>query len=82
MTDTVIRVANRSKLHRLGAREKGYKTFREALMDLAAADFELTVFSFQLTVPTINRQPSTTWELGKTETRRLPLPSEGRGCGG
>jgi len=55
MSEVAIRVENRSKLYRLGAREKGYKTFREAVADLAAADFELTVSSFQLTVPT---QPS------------------------
>jgi len=45
MSDIAIRVENLSKLYGLGAREKGYKTFREALTDLAAADFELTVSS-------------------------------------
>ena len=35
--DTVIRVESISKLYRVGAREEGYKTFREAVTDIALA---------------------------------------------
>ena len=33
MSDTVIKVENLSKRYRIGAREQGYKTFREAIID-------------------------------------------------
>lgn len=33
MTDTVISVENLSKRYRIGAKEEGYKTFREAIID-------------------------------------------------
>jgi lipopolysaccharide transport system ATP-binding protein len=39
MDDVVIRVENLSKRYRIGAREKANKTFREVLMDMAAAPF-------------------------------------------
>ncbi len=33
MSDTIIKVENLSKRYRIGAREQGYKTFREAIID-------------------------------------------------
>jgi len=39
MDDVVIRVENLSKRYRIGAREKADRTFREVLMDMAAAPF-------------------------------------------
>ncbi len=39
MDDVVIRVENLSKRYRIGAREKANKTFRETMMDMAAAPF-------------------------------------------
>jgi len=33
MSDTIIQVSNLSKRYRIGAREQGYKTFREAIID-------------------------------------------------
>ncbi|MCK4268543.1 MAG: ABC transporter ATP-binding protein, partial [Actinomycetia bacterium] len=37
MTDTAIKIENLSKRYRLGVREQGYKTFREALTSTIAA---------------------------------------------
>ncbi|NQU26359.1 MAG: ABC transporter ATP-binding protein [Candidatus Nealsonbacteria bacterium] len=39
MTQPTIRVENLAKQYQIGAQEKGYGTFREAIMDLAAAPF-------------------------------------------
>jgi len=33
MTDIIIKVENLSKRYRIGTRERGYKTFREAIID-------------------------------------------------
>ena len=33
MSETIIRVNNLSKRYRIGAREQGYKTLREALIE-------------------------------------------------
>ena len=33
MSDTIIKVENLSKRYRIGAKEEGYKTFREAIID-------------------------------------------------
>jgi len=41
MPDTVIKVENLSKQYRIGARQQGYKTFREAIVDTAKAPFRL-----------------------------------------
>ena len=40
MSDTVIKVENLSKQYRIGAREAGYRTFRETLVDAAKAPFQ------------------------------------------
>ena len=40
MNDTVIKVENLSKQYRIGAREAGYRTFRETLVDPAKAPFQ------------------------------------------
>ncbi|MBE9571491.1 MAG: ABC transporter ATP-binding protein [Proteobacteria bacterium] len=37
MSNTIIKVENLSKLYRIGTREQGYKTFREAIVDGLAA---------------------------------------------
>jgi lipopolysaccharide transport system ATP-binding protein len=39
MSDIVIKVENLSKRYRIGARETGYSTFRETIMDAAKAPF-------------------------------------------
>ena len=40
MSDTIIKVENLSKCYRIGAREQGYKTFREAIIDGFKAPFK------------------------------------------
>ncbi|MBN1106645.1 MAG: ABC transporter ATP-binding protein [Deltaproteobacteria bacterium] len=40
MPDTVIQVENLSKLYRIGAREAGYRTFRETLVDAVKAPLQ------------------------------------------
>jgi len=37
MSDTIIKVENLSKRYRIGAKEEGYKTFREAIIDAFTA---------------------------------------------
>lgn len=41
MSETVIKVENLSKQYRIGTRQQGYKTFREAIVDTAKAPFRL-----------------------------------------
>jgi len=62
--DTVIRVENLSKQYRIGAREAGYRTFRETLVDSAKAPFQRIARLFNLQSSIVNHQSEETiWAL-------------------
>ena len=56
MSDTVIKVENLSKQYRIGAREAGYRTFRETIVDSAKAPFQRIAKLFNRQSSIINRQ--------------------------
>jgi lipopolysaccharide transport system ATP-binding protein len=64
MSDTVIKVENLSKQYRIGAREAGYRTFRETIMDAAKAPFQKIARLFNCQSSIVNRQSEETiWAL-------------------
>jgi len=64
MSDTVIKVENLSKQYRIGAREAGYRTFRETIVDSAKAPFQRIAKLFNRQSSIINRQSEETiWAL-------------------
>jgi lipopolysaccharide transport system ATP-binding protein len=64
MSDTVIKVENLSKQYRIGAREPGYRTFRETIVDAVKAPFQGIVKLFSRQSSIVNRQSEETiWAL-------------------
>ena len=63
MSDTVIKVENLSKQYRIGGARKGYKTFRETLVDATKAPFQL--LSSMLPAPSskLSSTEDTIWAL-------------------
>lgn len=63
MSDTVIKVENLSKQYRIGARQQGYKTFREAIVDTVKAP--LKIASSLLSAPSslMSSTNDTIWAL-------------------
>jgi lipopolysaccharide transport system ATP-binding protein len=64
MSDIVIKVENLSKQYRIGAREAGYRTFREILVDSAKAPFQKIARLFNRQLSNVIRQSEETiWAL-------------------
>lgn len=63
MSDTVIRVQNLSKQYRIGARQQGYKTFREAIVDMAKAPFRLARSLLSVPGSLLSPAQDTIWAL-------------------
>jgi len=65
MSQTVIKVENLSKLYHIGARQAGYRTFRETLVDAAKAPFERfrTMFLPRTSNLAPNSSSNTIWAL-------------------
>ncbi|MEW6665499.1 MAG: ABC transporter ATP-binding protein [Thermodesulfobacteriota bacterium] len=63
MSGTVIRVENLSKLYHIGAREAGYRTFRETLVDAVKAPIQRMGSILNRPSSIVNRQSETIWAL-------------------
>lgn len=61
--DTVIKVENLSKLYRIGAREAGYRTFRETLVDAAKAPFRRLTSLLSAPRSLLSSPKDTIWAL-------------------
>jgi lipopolysaccharide transport system ATP-binding protein len=64
LMETVIKVENLSKQYRIGAREPGYRTFRETLVDSIKAPFQGIAKLINRQLSIVNRQSEETfWAL-------------------
>jgi len=63
MSDTVIKVENLSKQYRIGKRQQGYKTFREAIVDTLRAPFKLAKTLISTPSSLISPLQNTIWAL-------------------
>jgi lipopolysaccharide transport system ATP-binding protein len=63
MSDVVIRVEGLSKLYQLGARQQGYKTFRDRLSDMSAVPYRALKSAFRGSENTPKKEDNTIWAM-------------------